>query len=81
MAKVAPSIARGQGRWRPAPPGLVARIGRYAPRKVIHLAERRHGHQVAPSSVRDCLQEAATRADNPAGRLGYGHYRPRTAAD
>jgi hypothetical protein len=44
---------------------------------VIRRAEQRHGHAIAPSSIRNCLRASARRADNPIERLGYGLYRLR----
>ncbi len=44
------------------------------PQEVVQLAERAHGHPIAPSSIRNCLREAANRAASSVERHGYGRY-------
>lgn len=44
------------------------------PQEVICLAERVHGRPIAPSSIRNCLREAAIRANSSVERHGYGRY-------
>ena len=51
------------------------------PQEVIHqIVKRVHGHRVAPSSIRNCLREAANRTDGVIERLGYGRYQLRRVA-
>jgi len=47
------------------------------PQDVIDQAERLHGHQVPPSSIRNCLRQSARRIEGPIERIGYGRYRLR----
>jgi hypothetical protein len=47
------------------------------PEEVIRQAERIHRRRIAPSSIRNCLREAATRADGVSERLAYGRYQLR----
>jgi len=47
------------------------------PQQVIQLANRLHGRQVAPSSVRNALRLASQRHDHPIERFGHGLYRLR----
>jgi hypothetical protein len=47
------------------------------PQEIIDQAERIHGRSIAPSSIRNCLREAALSPNSPIERLGYGRYRLR----
>ena len=49
------------------------------PQEVIRQVERIHGRPIAPSSIRNCLREAAKRTDSSIERLGYGRYGLRPA--
>ena len=69
--------------WHRTRPDLVLTVLTAAnqplrPQEVIHQAERVHGYAIAPSSIRNCLREAANRRDGTIERLGYGRYGIRT---
>jgi len=93
LTKTAASLARGRAEppldralVAPMRPGwvyelviavLAAANQPLRPQDVIQQAERVRGHRIAPSSIRNCLREAALCSDSVVERLGYGRYRLR----
>jgi hypothetical protein len=76
-------LVRSQPRPRPGwvyetvVAALAAAGGPLRRQDVIRHAERVHDQRISPSSIRNCLREAASRPEGSIQRLGYGRYQLR----